>query len=88
MKEIYLISSDGHRDSINLDFYAETKEECIELVLQDFKDVYSDVIIESCEFINDRDIQILYYDDWDDEKVYKESKTYHLFKIKKHEKEL
>ena len=42
---IYLFTSDGHRDSVNLDNYATTEQELIQLVQQYFERYFSDLVI-------------------------------------------
>ena len=60
--EIYLVSSDGYRDSINLEFYATSKEQCLKLAIKIFKEYNYGNAIKSCDFIDDETIQIIYYE--------------------------
>ena len=42
---IYLFTSDGHKDSVNLDNYATTEQELIQIVQQFYEDIYWDIKI-------------------------------------------
>jgi len=42
---IYLFTSDGHRDSVELTYYATNEQELLKLVEQHYKDIYWDVLI-------------------------------------------
>jgi hypothetical protein len=88
MNEIYLISHDGHRDSINLDGYFTTNEELIDYCKKDFLECNPNIFIESIEIQDRHDVKsilICYYDEWDVKKEYLEHDTYYTFKIEKYE---
>jgi len=42
---IYLFTSDGHRDSVDLSHYATTEQELIQLVQKHYEEIYWDVQI-------------------------------------------
>jgi hypothetical protein len=89
MNEIYLISSDGHRDSIDLKQYFTTDEQLIDFVEKDFLECNYGAIINSSNCFVDLDnnkiIAIYYYDDWDVKKEYIDCKFYYTFKLKLYE---
>jgi len=89
MNEIYLISSDGHRDSINLNYYATNDKELCDIALLDFNEWNYQPIIESVSVsFNDRDEKIVvinYYDNWDTDREFLETKIYYTFKLNKYE---
>lgn len=60
---IYLFTSDGHRDSVDLSHYATTEQELIILVQKYFEEHLSDLVITNCEidFVNSI-IKVRYYD--------------------------
>lgn len=84
MNSIYLISPSSHRESINLEKYATTEDEVIKMVLEDFKEWNLNEIIDSVT-IKDNIVEVNYYEEWDTEKKYLETKIYWLFKIDKYE---
>lgn len=83
MKKIYLLTSDGHRDSLSLDYYAEDEEELKQLIATEMKDSFGKDIR---EIAVDFDKKKIYFesrpqwesdpDDWDRE-------TYHFICIEK-----
>jgi len=83
MNEIYLISSNNHRDSINLKLYATDDEELKFLCVSEFKKWFSFSGIESVKisFKKKQKIVIIYYYEHND--VFKtnlEHKIYYTFK--------
>jgi hypothetical protein len=84
MNEIYLISSDGYRDSIDLDFYA-TDEKGIILLVKNALSYFNTYLIEDSVEINyiEKNIRYSYIDYCDDEI---EKGIYHLHIIKQIEK--
>ena len=88
MNEIYLVSNDGHRESLLLNKYATTDEEIIKIALEDFKEYEWECIIDSAEIVLDKfdkQVKIKYYEHWDKEKQYLETKTYYTYRVKKYE---
>ena len=61
MKKIYLLTSDGHRDSLSLDYYAEDEEGIKQLIATEMKESFSKDV---------RDVVI----DFDKEKIHFESR--------------
>jgi len=85
--EIYLISSDGHRDRIDLDGYFSTDEELIEYATKDFAEWNFGSIIQDVK-IGETDnkiklVVVYYFEDWDKEKEYLDRKYYYTFKLRK-----
>ena len=83
MKKIYLLTSDGHRDSLSLDYYAEDEEGIKRLIIEEMKECFGKDVR---EIVVDFDKKKIYFesrsqwesdpDDWDRE-------TYHfLFVLK------
>jgi len=87
MKKIYLLTSDGHRDSLSLDYYAEDEEGLKRLIAMEQKESFGKDIREA---VVDFDKKIIYFesrpqwesdqDDWDGEK-------YHFICIEKIEED-
>ena len=75
-KPIYLISSDGYRDSINLDFYAANEEDIKKIIYSYRKEYLSEEVdINSFQIdLNKLKVTFKSRPDWDDV-------TYHLHKI-------
>lgn len=88
MNEIYLISSEGYRESINLDYYCITDEELKNTCVKDFNEYYYGSIINYVSVsLNERDEKIViiyYYNDWDINKEFLEHKKYYTFKLNKY----
>lgn len=60
---IYLFTSDGYRETLNLDNYATTEQELIQLAQQYFEQYFSDLVITNCEVdFSKKIIKIRYYD--------------------------
>ncbi len=83
MNTIYLLSPDGHRDSVSYDWFAVDKPG-IQYMVQKYRKEY---LCEEVDFFNSFEIDLdkLFVKfkskpDWDDEW---ETYTYHLFKINK-----
>ena len=74
--EVYLISSDGYRDSILLDKYATNKEEIDKIVAEHLDDLGEKFLSSEIDYQN-LTIKAKYIDICDDE----EYKTLHLHKI-------
>lgn len=81
---IYLLTSDGHRDSIDLDYYCTNEEELINLVYKHMSDCFGIGIIKNVIKVDfERSLINFIYIDYDGEI---EEKTYHFITIKKYEK--
>lgn len=79
---IFLLSSDGHRDSVNLKQYARNEDELKKLLINDILE-FGNVIVEGSIQINHTCDKIYYkYHDMYDEEKYIEDGEYHFFKIK------
>lgn len=84
MNEIYLISSNNHRDGINLELYATDDEELKFLCVSEFKKWFSFSGIESVKisFEGKQKIVIIYYYEYDDvNKINLDHKMYYTFKL-------
>lgn len=83
MNEIYLISKDGCRDSINIDYYATNDEEIKEICLKDFTKYLNPFIVSINieDLINTKKVTIEYYCEWDINKTSLEIETYYTFKL-------
>ena len=87
MKKIYLLTSDGHRDSLSLEYYAEDEEGIKRLIAMEMEESFGKDIR---EVVVDFDKKIIYFesrpqwesdqDDWDGEK-------YHFICIEKIEED-
>lgn len=79
---IYLISSDGYRDSIYLDFYVASEEDVKKLISFYRKEYLGEIVDINSFQIDLTKLRVIFNSkpDWDDEwgKV-----TYHLHKISK-----
>ena len=83
MTEIYLLTSDGYRDSLSLDYYAEDEEGIKRLIIMEQKELFGN---EVREIVVDFDNKKIYFesrsqcesdqDDWDNE-------IYHFICIEK-----
>lgn len=81
-KPIYLISSDGHRDSITLDYYASGPDDIQKIIYWDRKEYFcEEVDILSIEIdLEKLTVKFESKSDWDDEWT---EYTYYLHKINK-----
>lgn len=79
---IYLFTSDGYRESLNLESYATTEQELISLVHQYFEEWFNDLVITDCKVdFSNNTIAIRYYDvDFKDIPEYSE---FHFIQIPK-----
>ena len=82
MEYIYLLSSDGHRDSLELDYFASTEEELFKLLKYNIMEMF-DKEIEEIIF-NDEEKRIIHfsYIDFDGEIEKSEFKYIKIKKIK------
>ena len=82
MNTIYLLSPDGHRDSVSYDYFATSKPE-IQYMVENYMKIYLCGEVDGDSFEIDLDkltVKFKSKPDWDDEW---ETYTYHLFKINK-----
>lgn len=82
MNTIYLLSSDGHRDSVNYDWFA-VDEQGIKQMIYSYRKEYLGEEVDVDSFEIDLDTLTVKFQskpDWDDEW---EDYIYHLFKINK-----
>lgn len=79
MSNIYLLTSDGHRDSTGLQYYARSESELIELLIKEEKD---NLVIDIKNIKVDFERQVITYlkKDYLDETEYYSS-TYHFFTL-------
>ncbi len=83
MSTIYLLSPDGHRDSVSYDYFATSKPEIQYMVENYMRNYLSQEVDLYHSFEIDLDklfVKFKSKPDWDDEW---ETYTYHLFKINK-----
>lgn len=83
MKKIYLLTSDGHRDSLSLDYYAEDEEGLKRLIAIEMKESFGK---DARDVVVDFDKKKIFFesrfqwesdpDDWD-------KGTYHFIRIEK-----
>lgn len=79
---IYLFTSDGHRDSVDLSHYATTEQELIQIVQQFYENIYWDWRITDIKVDFDKkEIIITFYDV--DTPTYIETHTTYFFAINK-----
>ena len=82
MNTIYLLSPDGHRDSVSYDWFA-FGELGVQYMVEHYRKIYSYEEVDRDSFEIDLDkltVKFKSKPDWDDEW---ETYTYHLFKINK-----
>lgn len=79
---IYLFTSDGHRDSVDLSHYATTEQELIQIVQQFYEDIYWDWRITDIKVNFDKKEIIITFYDVDIPKDIETHKTY-FFTINK-----
>ena len=79
--KIYVISNDGHRDSINLENYATNEAEIIKLITDEEEGIYGRKIVGEFKIDYDKELVTYKVSDFDDDEAYE--KTYHIFTLKK-----
>jgi hypothetical protein len=80
---IYLFTSDGHRDSVDLSHYATTEQELIQIVQQFYEDIYWDWRITNIKVDFDKKEIIITFYDIDYSPMDTETHTTYFFAISK-----
>ncbi|GAH26253.1 unnamed protein product [marine sediment metagenome] len=86
MKKIYLLTSDGHRDSLSLDYYAEDEEGIKRLVATEMKESFGKDVREIVVDFDKKKICLESRSQWESDPDDWDRETYHFLCIEKVEK--
>ena len=87
MKKIYLLTSDGHRDSLSLDYYAEDEERLKRLVATEMKESFGKDVRDVVVDFDGKKVHFESRSEWESDSDDWDKETYHFLCIEKVEGE-
>ena len=87
MKKIYLLTSDGHRDSLSLDCYAEDEEGIKRLIIAEMKELFGKDVRDIAVDFDGKKIHFESHSKWESDPDDWDRETYHFLCVEKVQEE-